>query len=418
MTDKPKKTQTKSTENPERRLLRSPDERMAAGVAGGLANYLNIDPTFVRLGFVAAALFGGFGVLAYLVMAVVVPEDDGTGRPVRGRRPPTWALILLGIAILVVLPGPFGGWGDGWFLGVGALWVGALVLAGAGAYRAIRGHWPGQRGTVAAQGKPESRKPARAGRASAGSEQTTEVQGAVRDPGPPRVVRVLAYVALGALALGAALGVAAVGAWATATGNGSAVAGLVIALGVALAATAFFGDGARRATPWLLAVALVLAIPAGAVAAADIRFDGAVGERDYSPSAAEDIPADGYELGVGQLKVDLRELDWRPGQIVPLRTELGVGQMVVSVPSNVCVTGEANLKAGQIDVRGDGNGGIDPEFVRGEPDGRLPTLALDADQQIGHLVVTDRNPEEFSDQHDGPGDRSPDELAPEPAGCG
>ena len=102
-----RKTQEK---DPSRgRLLRSPSERMVAGVAGGTAQYLGVDPTFVRLGFVVASFFGGFGLLAYLVMAVVVPQDDGTGNPVEGR-PPTWAIVLLAIVALIVLPGPFFGW--------------------------------------------------------------------------------------------------------------------------------------------------------------------------------------------------------------------------------------------------------------------------------------------------------------------
>lgn len=393
MTNTPKKTQ---------RLLRSPNERMLAGVAGGTAEYLGVDPTFVRLGFVAATLFGGFGVLAYLVMTVIVPENDGKGNAVPGRRPPIWALILLGIAVLVVLPGPFWGWGDGWWFGVGLFWTGALVLAGAGLYRAISGRWPG------------------AGSREESSTKTTKVSaGPEPDGAAPRVVRLLAIGLLTLLAIGAALSLAAIGAWVTATGSGEIVAGVVIALGVALAATAFFTDAARRSAPWLLALALVLAVPAGAVAAADIRFDGAIGERDYTPTAVDDIPVDGYDLGVGQLKVDLRELDWQSGTVVALPAELGIGQMVVSVPSNVCVTGHAETKAGDLLVRGESTSGVDAEFDRGAPAGDLPRLELDAELQVGQVVVTDRDPDEFG--HDGPGPRGrggdPDEIAAEPEAC-
>ena len=66
----------------------SRDERMLWGVAGGLSEYLNIDPTLVRLGFAVAAFFGGFGLIAYLVMAVVVPEDSGCIRAAAAARPP------------------------------------------------------------------------------------------------------------------------------------------------------------------------------------------------------------------------------------------------------------------------------------------------------------------------------------------
>ncbi|MBA2546108.1 MAG: PspC domain-containing protein, partial [Solirubrobacterales bacterium] len=139
MTNTPQKNQSN---DPSRgRLLRSPSERMVAGVAGGTAQYLGVDPTFVRLGFVVASLFGGFGLLAYLVMTVVVPQDDGTGNPVEGR-PPTWAIVLLAIVALIVLPGPFFGWGDGWFFGVGMLWLVALIGVSVLAYRAVRGEDP------------------------------------------------------------------------------------------------------------------------------------------------------------------------------------------------------------------------------------------------------------------------------------
>lgn len=60
-----------------KKLYRSQNERMIAGVCGGLAEYFNIDPTIVRLAFVAAALMGGPGLIVYLVMLVVVPEAPG-----------------------------------------------------------------------------------------------------------------------------------------------------------------------------------------------------------------------------------------------------------------------------------------------------------------------------------------------------
>jgi phage shock protein PspC (stress-responsive transcriptional regulator) len=44
-------------------------------VCGGIAEYFNIDPTLVRLLFVFAALAGGPGLIAYLIMMIVVPEE-------------------------------------------------------------------------------------------------------------------------------------------------------------------------------------------------------------------------------------------------------------------------------------------------------------------------------------------------------
>ncbi len=58
----------------EKRLVRSTSEQMIAGVAGGLAEYFNMDPTLVRLIFVLLALAGGPGVLIYIILWIVMPE--------------------------------------------------------------------------------------------------------------------------------------------------------------------------------------------------------------------------------------------------------------------------------------------------------------------------------------------------------
>lgn len=59
-----------------KQLFRSRNERMIAGVCGGLGNYLNIDPTLIRLIFVFGAFATGTALFwVYLVMMVVVPEE-------------------------------------------------------------------------------------------------------------------------------------------------------------------------------------------------------------------------------------------------------------------------------------------------------------------------------------------------------
>jgi phage shock protein C len=61
-----------------RRLYRSREDRWIAGVCGGLAGYLAVDPTPVRAGFILLGLWHGVGVLIYLVMLLVVPEEPST----------------------------------------------------------------------------------------------------------------------------------------------------------------------------------------------------------------------------------------------------------------------------------------------------------------------------------------------------
>jgi phage shock protein PspC (stress-responsive transcriptional regulator) len=313
------KEESKREVGPRRPLLRSKDDRMIWGVAGGLAQHLNVDAILVRLGFVVATFFGGTGVLAYLVLAVALPEDDGTGNPKHERL-------------------------------------------------------------------------------------------------SDRLVRVVLVCLLVAAGLAVAGGLAGISAWATATGHGVVIAGVVIAVGIALAGTAFVGDF-RRIGPWLLTTALVLAIPAGAVAAADVRFDESVGQREYRPATIADLPADGYELGTGQLIVDLRDLPWETGQVVPLSTKLGIGQMIVSVPSTVCVDAHAMAKGGELLVRGDESRGIDPDVNQPTPRTQAPILQLNAEQQFGQMIVTDQDPDSISD-HGADYDHNQEEADSEQAACG
>jgi phage shock protein C len=63
------------TNNDAKRLYRSKDNRMISGVCAGLAEYVDIDPTIVRLLFVLGAFAGLATFWVYLVMMLVVPEE-------------------------------------------------------------------------------------------------------------------------------------------------------------------------------------------------------------------------------------------------------------------------------------------------------------------------------------------------------
>jgi phage shock protein PspC (stress-responsive transcriptional regulator) len=413
MTD-PENQKTTTPPSP-RRLLRSREDRMFLGVAGGLAEYLGIDPTLVRVGFVATALFGGLGIVAYLILALATPEDAGGGIPIVGQRPPTWLIVAAGLALIIVLPGPFWGAfdGHGWWWGWGAGW---LLLIGAAALLAYiafrdRNRRPRGPGGPPAAGRAEA-TPERGETPSpeqdeeaAGSEATTAVAQPQRPQGPHPIVRAIAIAVLAALALGAAGAIAVASAWTVATGNGAIAAAVVIALGVVLIASAF--TDARRAA-WLIVPALLIGLPAGALAASDIRFDGDVGEREYRPTTTTGIPEDGYRLGVGHLIVDLQGLPWRRGETVEVETDLGVGQTVVSVPPRVCVEVDATMAAGELYVRGARSAGVDPDLAEDPPPGGAPRLVLDSRVDVGQLTVSERPPEEI-DHERFDGDRFDDD---------
>lgn len=58
-----------------KKLSRSSKKKVLGGVAGGLGNYLNIDPTVVRVLFVILTLFNGMGALVYVILWVILPSD-------------------------------------------------------------------------------------------------------------------------------------------------------------------------------------------------------------------------------------------------------------------------------------------------------------------------------------------------------
>ena len=57
-----------------KKLYRNTENKMLAGVCSGIADYFDIDPTLVRLGWVLFSLLGGSGLLAYIIAAIIIPE--------------------------------------------------------------------------------------------------------------------------------------------------------------------------------------------------------------------------------------------------------------------------------------------------------------------------------------------------------
>ena len=64
--------------NNNRRLTRSTTNRMVGGVCAGLANYLGLDATLVRIVFLLLVFVAGVSPLAYLILWVIVPDENAT----------------------------------------------------------------------------------------------------------------------------------------------------------------------------------------------------------------------------------------------------------------------------------------------------------------------------------------------------
>jgi len=58
------------------RLYRSETNKVIAGVCGGLGDYFNIDPTIIRIIFVIITIFGGSGILIYIILWLIIPSES------------------------------------------------------------------------------------------------------------------------------------------------------------------------------------------------------------------------------------------------------------------------------------------------------------------------------------------------------
>jgi phage shock protein C len=93
----------------QRLLRRSSDDKVLAGVCGGLGRYLGIDPMLLRIAAVVLALANGLGVIAYVIAWIVIPEERA-GQPAAGAWPPRQetgrlvlggSLVVLGLVLLL-----------------------------------------------------------------------------------------------------------------------------------------------------------------------------------------------------------------------------------------------------------------------------------------------------------------------------
>jgi phage shock protein PspC (stress-responsive transcriptional regulator) len=338
-----------NTETPQRRLVRPRADRQLAGVCAGLARYFETDPILVRIGAVALALFGGLGVVLYLAAWALIPADDAPESAPRNR-----GLAAIGVVLLVVAAGivfSAGPWDGGWHRSWIAWPLVLLIAAGIGAWWVITGQ------------KPSSEP---------------------RDLARSILAGLAVLVACFVLAIG--------GAWLAGI-SGTAAAVVVIAFGVAVVGAAF----ARKAR-WLALPALSLALPVAFVSAAGIDLHGGAGDRSYVPTSAAQV-RDHYRVGAGRLVLDLRQAQLPAGDR-KLKLDVGAGQAVLIVPSNVCVATDARSGIGVVQEFNRDDAGIDvhrtnqPVAAPGNA-----RIVLDAHVGIGDLQIRHDDPDRGNGFH-------------------
>ncbi len=85
-----------------KRLTRSASDRVIAGVCGGLSEYLDVDPLFIRLAWVLMVLAGGFGILLYVAWIVIVPVGTpGVASHTERRSRSTFGALVGGLFVML-----------------------------------------------------------------------------------------------------------------------------------------------------------------------------------------------------------------------------------------------------------------------------------------------------------------------------
>ena len=157
----------------------------------------------------------------------------------------------------------------------------------------------------------------------------------------------------------------------------------LIAVGLACVAGAF--RGRQHA---LMVVGVVLAVVLSLAAAADwdleIPLGGGVGDRTERPTTPADLT--GYELGVGNLVVDLRQLQVPPGT-TRVQARVGVGELAVEVPQGVSVAVVARSGLGQVQALGQEEGGFASRIDTVSEAGGDRRLELDLRVGLGQVRV-------------------------------
>jgi phage shock protein PspC (stress-responsive transcriptional regulator) len=383
---------------------------MLAGVCGGVARTLGIDPIVLRVAVVVLTLFGGAGVVVYVAGWLLMPDGDDDdelslalrafGRRVGGNRA-GWLLAgLLIVAGGITLHAVFGSHYGPWHPAVALLIVVAVLYTRKRARSG--GGWPATQPPAppTASGTPPT-TPA----SVAPTEQTaawnlttptlppppvpptmSATQPVPPAPNPPRRRSRLGgstfFVIL--LALGVLAAVDALGANVPLPAYPAIV---VAGAGLGLLIGTWYGRARGLIALGLLGL---LALPPTAFAE---EFHGSFvhGTRTIAPTnASELLPT--YEYRGGEVRLDLSRLG---GQDLRSTLRLGAGELIVTVPTTTDVTVHVRLNAGQYETFDTEDGGVDLDrTVRDEgPDGPGGgTLHLPIRQGVGHVEVRRADP--------------------------
>ena len=384
-------THTTRTAPPTRPLHRSRDERIIAGVAGGLGEHLGVNPWWFRWAFILLAVFGGVGGLLYLLAWIVIPDQDEDEAIVTGWLErldlsdpgAIFGIALVGVASVILLTRVVDV--SSTLILAGILFVVGLLL---------------YRGDLKVPGSVSKASTIAPPSVDVGSSEFVDVGGAdagdppVADgaslvpaappPRPPREPRERSV--LGRLTVATGLIVIASMALVDLATTRITVepvhyfAAAVAVVGLGLLVGAFAG----RAR-WLIIVGAIL-VPIlwlTAIIPASWNFDA--GDFVYRPVTAVDV-ANEYKQGAGVMTIDLSLLTVEElAQVGAIEASLGLGEMDIRLPDGVGVEVRARAGAGEISGPFRTVDGVGLDITRGF--GPEPTV-LFVDLKVGAGTIT------------------------------
>ncbi len=387
------------------RLRRSTHDRKVAGVAGGLARHLDIDPIILRVAFVVLAFFGGAGLILYGACWLLVPEDGSHQAPVQlDEKSRTVALVVLGVIAALALVGD--SWGAYWFpwplaiIGLIAfVWLSRNGRGRGGTAGAPAGTPTGWVAPAAAPYAPETRQYAAqqadpdAGQYDAGQYSAGQYSGGHYGgyqpyvPPAPREPRkrgpILFWFTLLLIAV-------AEGALGIIDGAGAPIADSAYpALALGVIATMLLVGSVIGRPGGLILLGIIASVALTGATVAD-RWDGET--LTYTPATAAEV-ADSYFQEAGEQVIDLsdvsdpEELD---GRTIVVSGD--VGRIEVIVPEGVDVEITANMDGpGGYDLFGMQGGGIDWNRSASHDGGPgAPSLVIEADLDLGEITADTR----------------------------
>ena len=356
-----------------RPLRRRGDDRVLGGVASGLADYFNVDPLLIRIGFVGLMVFNGLGLGLYILAWLLVPTDTDNQSVVQrvfGRIGAGGILVLglIAIALIVVFNIPArvvpldepGGPGGVEFAVIALI----VVAIGALLFRRSEPNAVVATGSATAEAAPTAAPPPVVVRR------------------PPRPASPLAWYAFGVMLIGVGL-LAMVSVTSVAAVDLGTYFGLALSVvGAALVIGTWWGH-AR-----LLIVLGFLLLPfAYAASLIDVPIEGGFGTENARPATAEDL-ADEYRLVGGQVFLDLTRIE-DTGEPIEVTASVAMGTVIVRLPEDAGVELNASVGGGEMWILGANEEGTKLEQHQViEGDG--PQFVLDLGAGLGVVNVNTR----------------------------